>query len=346
MKTYILDTIDRFKRYSQTLDVQTILCQKAWYVLNEDGDAENLVFQKDGIVFVSINGALKKYTWQYIPQNQSLNIMHTDTDGTMLKPAYIDDKILTFQKIGTNECMFLIDDALDEKEKFLTLDAVKKYLIECEQKAIEEQKKIMLMQHAEERKKKLQLEDAEKERTQKRLVEKQIKQEKIKNLQKEIENKEQLLANNQQEICQLTDTVYGCWAACFSVQYDFVSERRDVIISICCIISICVVFISFSMACWAGFVIDDILTILAIIFTLIVALIMGIGSIFLKEDTYFYLYFKKHCHVVNKPLDKFNKKTYKQIKSLMFQYRALCKNSCELSTRIEVLQKELSKLEE
>lgn len=37
MKTYILDTIERFKRYSQKLDVKTILCSKAWYVLNEDG---------------------------------------------------------------------------------------------------------------------------------------------------------------------------------------------------------------------------------------------------------------------------------------------------------------------
>ena len=30
MKTYILDTIERFKCFSQSLDVKTILCSKAW----------------------------------------------------------------------------------------------------------------------------------------------------------------------------------------------------------------------------------------------------------------------------------------------------------------------------
>lgn len=144
MKTYLLDSIDRFKRYSQSLDVKTILCSKAWYVLNEDGDTENLVFQEDGTVLVSVNGSLKKYTWQYIPQNQSLNIMHTDTDGTMLKPAFLDGKVFAFQKTGTKECMFLIDDALDEQEKILTLDSIKTYLIECEQKAIEQERKLAL----------------------------------------------------------------------------------------------------------------------------------------------------------------------------------------------------------
>ena len=64
MKTYLLDTIDRFKRFSQSLDVKTILCSKAWYVLNEDGDTENLIFQEDGIILVSVNGSTKKYIWK------------------------------------------------------------------------------------------------------------------------------------------------------------------------------------------------------------------------------------------------------------------------------------------
>ena len=117
MKTYILDTIERFKRYSQKLDVKTILCSKAWYVLNEDGDTENLVFQEDGSVLVSINGSTTKHTWQYIPQNNSLNIMHSEKEGTMLKPAFMDGKILAFNKIGTKECMFLVDDSINENEK-------------------------------------------------------------------------------------------------------------------------------------------------------------------------------------------------------------------------------------
>ena len=182
MKTYLLDTIDRFKRFSQSLDVKTILCSKAWYVLNEDGDTENLIFQDDGIILVSVNGSTKKYTWKFIPQNQSLNIMHSETEGTMLKPAFLDNKVLAFQKIGTKECMFLIDDAIDEEEKLLTIDSVKNYLIGCEQKAIEEELKII----EEERKKKLQ---GELER-----------EEEIKKLKEKIKNNEEYLSKSQEEL--------------------------------------------------------------------------------------------------------------------------------------------------
>ena len=136
MKTYIFDTIERFKRYSQKLDVKTILCSKAWYVLNEDGDTENLIFQEDGYVLVSINGSAKKFTWNFIPQNQSLTIMHTDTDGTMLKPAFMDGKVLAFNKIGTKECMFLVDDSWSDNEKMLSLASMKEYLLDIENRAI------------------------------------------------------------------------------------------------------------------------------------------------------------------------------------------------------------------
>jgi hypothetical protein len=144
MKTYILDTIERFKRYSQKLDVKTILCSKAWYVLNEDGDTENLVFQEDGSVLVSINGSTTKHSWQYIPQNNSLNIMHSEKEGTMLKPAFMDGKVLAFNKIGTKECMFLVDDSINENEKILSLDAVKKYLLRYEERENEREKRLHL----------------------------------------------------------------------------------------------------------------------------------------------------------------------------------------------------------
>lgn len=150
MKTYILDIIGRFKKYSQQLDVKTILCSKAWYVLNEDGDTENLIFQEDGSVLVSINGSIKKYTWNFIPQNQSLNIMHSESEGTMLKPAFLDGTVLAFNKIGTKECMFLIDDSLDDGRKIYSLESVKKYLLGIEGEAIKKAKAVEDKKKAEE----------------------------------------------------------------------------------------------------------------------------------------------------------------------------------------------------
>lgn len=345
MKTYLFDTIERFKRFSQSLDVKTILCSKAWYVLNEDGDTENLIFQEDGTVLVSINGSLKKYTWLYIPQNQSLSIMHTDTDGTMLKPAYLDDKVLAFQKIGTKECMFLIDDALGDKDKMLTLDSVKKHLIETEQRAIEEQKKLMLLKLVAERNKQLELEEAER----KKIAEKRIKQEKIEKLHQEINEKQLLLSNDEQEIRRFYDTTYGYWAAFFSVVHDSLEERRDFMYGVGCIAAFVILFISVSMAAFAGLQINT-LTILAIIIASVDGLLFAIGSIFLKDDNYFYLSYKStygKCWAENrdKPLKKYNKKIYLEIKPLIFKYRALQTSVADLTAQIEKLQAELNELE-
>ena len=146
------------------LDVKTILCSKAWYVLNEDGDTENLIFQEDGTILVSVNGSTKKYTWKFIPQNQSLNIMHSETEGTMLKPAFMDGNILAFNKIGTKECMFLIDDSWNESQKMQSLVSVKTYLEGYEKKLIESEKKKIEKQ---EQKRLAELKQAEEERRRK-----------------------------------------------------------------------------------------------------------------------------------------------------------------------------------
>ncbi len=182
MKTYLLDTIDRFKRYSQKLDVQTVLCSKAWYVLNEDGDTENLIFQPDGTVLVSVNGSIKKCTWQYIPQNRSISIMHTESEGTMLKATFIDGTVLAFNKSGTNECMFLIDNTLDNEHKMQSLEAVKKYLLFVEKKALDKQKhkeakKLKKAQKKEEEQKKA-AEEAERMRRADEMQREKIKEEK------------------------------------------------------------------------------------------------------------------------------------------------------------------------
>lgn len=202
MKTYLLDTIERFKRYSQSLDVKTILCSKAWYVLNEDGDTENLIFQEDGTVLVSVNGSLKKYTWQYIPQNQSLNIMHSDKEGTMLKPAFMDGKILAFNKTGTKECMFLVDDNLRDKEKLQSIDAVKKYLLAYEEHEIEQAKQL--------EQKRI---DDEKRMKQNRLLliqqkQKEEKEKKRKQLLKEIEEKKGQIEKIEQELQKIQTDEY------------------------------------------------------------------------------------------------------------------------------------------
>ena len=134
MKTFVYNLIDRFSQYSQTLDVEAVLCQKCWYVINEELERECLIFQRDGKVIVSVNGDTKRYTWQYLSVSNSIIIDYDDLSGIMLKPAYFNQDILALRKDGTKECMFLIDDRVVEQDKVLALNDIEKRLLEDERR--------------------------------------------------------------------------------------------------------------------------------------------------------------------------------------------------------------------
>lgn len=44
MKTYLFDTFNRYKRFSEKLDAKTILCNKSWWVFNDSGEKEVYIF--------------------------------------------------------------------------------------------------------------------------------------------------------------------------------------------------------------------------------------------------------------------------------------------------------------
>lgn len=318
MKTYLLDSIDRFKRYSQSLDVKTILCSKAWYVLNEDGDTENLVFQDDGTVLVSINGSLKKYTWQYIPQNQSLNIMHTDTDGTMLKPAFLDSNVLAFQKAGTKECMFLIDDSVNSHEKILSLDSIKNYLDQCEQEAlrIEQELANQLLQE------------------QKRLS--VIKQQKINEMKNKIEIYECECKDVDEFYRSRGLAIYEtCNATENSLPFGVLAFSSIVVISIVTVVIIKIF-------------VPNIPNNVLLAFGSSLGVILGIIFATLFDNSYLDILrkYRKHALKIGKPTDSLN---YKYIKSVVSAYEEYTKKKNKLleqENEIDKLRKQLKELED
>ena len=40
MKTYLLDILNKYNRFSESLDVKNILCNKSWLAFNDTGDKE------------------------------------------------------------------------------------------------------------------------------------------------------------------------------------------------------------------------------------------------------------------------------------------------------------------
>lgn len=110
MKTYLLDTFNRYKRFSQNLDVKTVLCSKSWYVFNDEGEKQLYIFQRDGSVLVTTNGIGSFLSWKYMSANNSILLYSNKDSFIMLRTAFIDDNILAFQLDGTNRYTFLIEE--------------------------------------------------------------------------------------------------------------------------------------------------------------------------------------------------------------------------------------------
>jgi len=109
MKTYLFDTINRYKRWSEQLDMKAKLCNKSWLVFNDNGENEKLVFLENGTLVSSNNGVAIQGTWQFISATQSLVILY-DNKGYMTHPVFGDNSMLILQLDGSNVCTFLLDE--------------------------------------------------------------------------------------------------------------------------------------------------------------------------------------------------------------------------------------------
>ena len=145
MKTYLLETLNRYKRFSESLDAKAVLSNKAWIVFNDEGEKQVYIFQEDGTVLITTNGIGSVKTWKYIPANKSILINGEDNSFVMLRTAFVDENILAFQLDGTDRYAFMIDE--NNKALFApkTLEELNTYLVDKldkeKQKQIEQQNK-------------------------------------------------------------------------------------------------------------------------------------------------------------------------------------------------------------
>ena len=164
MKTYILDTLNRYKRFSEKLDVKAILCNKSWWIFNDSGEKEVYIFQEDGSLIISFSGKVTQARWQYIPANKSL-ILSTDKEGYMLHPAFVDENIFALQQDGTNKFAFMIDESQKSNFAPKSLRELTSYFEEKERKRIQEEQRRqqLYIEEAIEQKKRQQIESLKKE---------------------------------------------------------------------------------------------------------------------------------------------------------------------------------------
>lgn len=145
MKTYLFETLNRYKRFSESLDAKAVLSNKAWIVFNDEGEKQVYIFQEDGTVLITTNGIGSVKTWKYIPANKSILIKGDGNRFVMLRAAFVDENILAFQLDGTDRYAFMIDE--NNKALFApkTLEELNTYLVDKldteKQKQIEQQNK-------------------------------------------------------------------------------------------------------------------------------------------------------------------------------------------------------------
>lgn len=151
MKTYLFESFNRYKRFSESLDVKAILCNKSWRIFNDSGEKEVYIFQEDGSLIISLNGRVTVASWQYIPANKSL-IISSKEQSYMLHPTFKDNVIFALQVDGTEQYSFMIDESQCssfQPKSFSELQLYFQKQEEEEKKRIEQEQNILLIKREE-----------------------------------------------------------------------------------------------------------------------------------------------------------------------------------------------------
>lgn len=157
MKLYLFDTINRYKRYSETLDVKTKICNRPWIVFNDGGEKEVYKFKEDGTINIVLSGRVTRGTWEYDPTDKTIIISASD-QSYMVHPGMYDDMLLALQVDGTNECSFLIEENNSQDFAPKTYSELMLYFEEKEMEWIEYEKNKEKIEMEKQRKRKEELE--------------------------------------------------------------------------------------------------------------------------------------------------------------------------------------------
>lgn len=141
MKAYILDSIERFKRYSKKLDVCVVLCNKSWLVFNDDGVSEIYIFNEDGSMIISNDGIVTNSSWRFISANDSL-VISTPSQSYMLKPSFLYKEIFVLQLYGVERYAFLIEETAANILNLKSLSDLQSYFLEAIEKFERETREI------------------------------------------------------------------------------------------------------------------------------------------------------------------------------------------------------------
>lgn len=126
MKTFILNAVQRLKKYSQKLDAQAVLYDKSWDVFNETGDKELMIFRANSELLISRNGIVQKGKWELL--DIANMIIDVGEKTYLLNAAYIEDKFLALKLDGTEQYMVMIEADMKNRFSLNSVKSIENYL--------------------------------------------------------------------------------------------------------------------------------------------------------------------------------------------------------------------------
>lgn len=205
MKTYLLDILNKYNRFSENLDVKTILCNKSWLVFNDTGNKELYIFQENGNLIASVNGNVHNGNWQYISANKSI-ILSFKEQSYMLHPSFFDKTIFALQQDGTNKYAFMIDEKQSQSFQPKSLTELNSYFENIERKRIEKEQQRIRILLAQQRAEQKRIEEEQRRQEQYRIEQEKKQKEQAKILEEEQRCERERIAKIKKENDILSNT--------------------------------------------------------------------------------------------------------------------------------------------
>jgi hypothetical protein len=142
MKQYIINSLQRLQNYSKQLDAEAVLWYKKWWIFNDEGEAEVMIFRPGNELLVSRNGVVTRGKWE-LNINDSTLLVEFSTITYLFQPAFIDDNLFALRPNGVqNNIVVMIDEANRDKFKPQTFDELNQYFDEKIELLLIEDRKI------------------------------------------------------------------------------------------------------------------------------------------------------------------------------------------------------------
>jgi len=125
MKDLLKYYVSSLSHATQTLKKKSILVEKPWALVDNEGAIQKLIFRRDKKLVLSKNGVVTEGSWDYYSEARSLFI-DRGTDKLLLNEQYIDDSVLILKKDGSDSEFFTFanENAIPDYDVAKHLDSI------------------------------------------------------------------------------------------------------------------------------------------------------------------------------------------------------------------------------